>query len=86
MLVFHAKPGLETLHSGAGRPPLGRLAWGSRHVATDFRTMALIFSWRWLTVARLQVLGRPASLWPISASCFAEASLLICALSREVGH
>ena len=78
MLVFHAKPGLETLQSGAGRPPLGRPAWGCRHVATAFRTTALIISWSRLAVGfalLLQLLGRSASLWPTSASDFAEALL-----------
>ena len=63
MLCFHAKTQPEGLPSGAGRPPLGRPAWGSRHVATDFWTVALIFSWRWLVVAldpRVHVLGRSA--------------------------
>ena len=43
-LSFHAKTQPEGLPSGAGRPPLGRPAWGSRHVATDFWIVALIFS------------------------------------------
>ena len=88
MLNFHVKPGLETLQSGVGRPPLGRPAWGCRHVDATFRTTALITSWRRLAVgfeSVLQLLGRLASLWPISAFCFAEVSLLICAFSMEVG-
>src|SRR6185503_18444710 len=63
VLSFHAKPQPERLPSGAGRPPLCRPAWGSRHMATDLQTVALIFSWRRLVVAlvpRLPVLGRPA--------------------------
>ena len=64
-LNFHAKTQPEGLPSGAGRPPLGWQAWGSCHVATDFWTVALIFSWRRLVVAstsRVHVLGRPAGL------------------------
>jgi len=36
MLSFHAKGGLQTLPGGAGRPPLGRPAWGLRHLAPTF--------------------------------------------------
>ena len=78
MLNFHAKPGLETLQSGDGRPPLGRPAWGCCHVVATFRTTALITSRRQLAVgfaSVLQLLGRPASLWPISAFDLAEALL-----------
>ena len=76
VLSLHAKSGLETLQSGAGRPPLGRQAWGCHHVSTAFRAMALILSWSRLAVGfslRLQVQDRPAFLWPISASDFVEA-------------
>ena len=78
MLSFHAKSQPEWLPSGAGRPPIGRPAWGSCHVATDLQTVALIIPWRRLVVGLasvLQLLGRPASLWPISASDLAEALL-----------
>ena len=78
MLVFHAKAEPEWLPSGAGRPPIGRPAWGSCHVATDLQTVALITSWRRLAVGLasvLQLLGRPASLWPILASDLGEALL-----------
>ena len=34
MLVFHAKAELQRPPGGAGRPPLGRLAWGCGHLAT----------------------------------------------------
>ena len=88
MLNFYAKPGLETLQSGAGWPPLGQPAWGCRHVDAAFRTTALITSWRRLAVGLTSVqqfLGRPASLWPISASDFAEALLCSWTFSREVG-
>ena len=63
VLSFHAKSQPERLPSGAGRPPLGRPAWGSCHVATDLRTVALITPWRRLTVGLAsvaQLLGRPA--------------------------
>jgi len=63
VLNFHVKPGLETLQSGAGRPPLGRPVWGCRHVAAAFRITALITSWRRMAVGFapvLQLLGRPA--------------------------
>ena len=56
VLNFHVKPGLETLQSGAGRPPLGRPAWECFHVAAAFRTMALITSWRRLAVGFAPVL------------------------------
>ena len=36
MLSFHAKGGLQTLPGGAGQPPLGRPAWGLRHLAPTF--------------------------------------------------
>ena len=36
MFSFHAKGGLQTLPGGAGRPPLGRLAWGLRHLVPTF--------------------------------------------------
>ena len=88
MLNFHVKPGLETLQSGVGRPPLGRPAWGCRHVDATFRTTALITSWRQLAVGfapMLQLLGRLAYLWPISASDLAEALHWSCVVSREVG-
>ena len=58
-------------------------------MATDLQTVALITSWRWLAVGLtsvLQLLGLPASLWPISASEFAEALLCACAFSREVDY
>ena len=35
-LNFHAKGGLQTLLGEAGRPPLGRPAWGLRHLAPTF--------------------------------------------------
>ena len=57
-------------------------------MAIAFRTMPLILSWSRLAVGfdwRLDMLGRPASLWPISASGFADASLCLRASSREVG-
>ena len=63
VLSFHAKSQPERLPSGAGRPPLGRPAWGCRHVATAFQTTALITSWRRLAVgfaSVLQLLGRLA--------------------------
>jgi len=88
MLSFHAKSQPERLPSGAGRPPLGRTAWGSCHVATDHQTVALITSWTRLAVGLasvLQLLGRPASLWPVSASNLAEALLCSWVVSREVG-
>ena len=46
LLNFHTKTELEMLQSGAGRPPLGRPAWGSRHLATDFLWTAWIVSWK----------------------------------------
>ena len=36
MLSVHAKGGLQTLLGEAGRPPLGRPAWGLRHLAPTF--------------------------------------------------
>ena len=36
MLSFHAKGGLQMLPGGASRPPLGRPAWGLRHLAPTF--------------------------------------------------
>ena len=63
MLCFHAKTQPEGLPCGAGLPPLGRPAWGCCHVAADFHTMDLIFSWRRLVVAsvpRVSELGRLA--------------------------
>ena len=43
VLVFHAKGELQRLPGGAGRPLLGRPAWGCGHLATTW-----IFSWsRW---------------------------------------
>ena len=86
-LNFHVKLGLETLQSGAGRHPLGRPAWGCRHVDATFQTTTLITSWRRLAVGFapvLQLLGRPASVWPISASDLAEALHWSCVVSKEV--
>ena len=42
VLSFHAEPGLEWLQGGAGRPPLGRPAWGCGHLATTFSWMSVI--------------------------------------------
>ena len=42
VLNFHAKTELETLQSGAGRPPLGRPAW-------DFVRFTPTFSWALLS-------------------------------------
>ena len=56
VLNFHAKPQPERPPSGAGRPPLGRPAWGCRHVAAVFRTTALIPSWSRLTIGLVPVL------------------------------
>ena len=39
VLNFHAKGEHQTLTSGAGRPPLGRPAWGCGRVATAFAGM-----------------------------------------------
>ena len=36
MLNFHTKGELQRLPGGAGRPPLGQLAWGLRHLAPTF--------------------------------------------------
>jgi len=94
VLNFHAKPGLETLQSGASPPPLVQPVWGCRHVAAAFRTTALITSWRRMAVGFAPVLqllgrrpwgGRPVSLWPTSASDLAEALLWSSVISREVG-
>ena len=47
-LVFHAKMELQRPPSGAGRPPLGRPAWGCGHLATAFAWTSLIIpSGRW---------------------------------------
>ena len=66
VLDLHAKPQLEGLPCGAGRPPLGRSAWGCHHVSTAFRIVPLIISWLWLAVAcarptGLGEAGRPPS-------------------------
>jgi len=48
MLVFHTKGELQRPPSGAGRPPLGRPAWGCSGSATTFSWVLLIRSWcRW---------------------------------------
>ena len=36
VLVFHAKGEHQRPPGGAGRPPLGRPAWGCGHLATAF--------------------------------------------------
>ena len=43
-LVLHAKGEQQRLPCGAGRPPLGRPAWGCGRVATAFAGTLWIFS------------------------------------------
>ena len=45
VLVFHVKGEHQRLPGGAGRPPLGRPAWGCGHLATVFAWTSLIISW-----------------------------------------
>ena len=88
VLNFHAMGELQRMTGGAGRPPLGRPAWGLRHLAPTFSG--------WLgfspgvglhcVASTHEVVGRLASLWPILALCCTGVSLHDWDLSREVDH